>query len=120
MDLRLEQLNKLLKDMLRCLGVNINEKSAQRCSQSLESVEAILVNMDAVMQIKKATGKHTLAKRDNDFKIILKELTEHGEVFTCKPCPERMYRTFSNFNRNILSHIDFRLLNKWINQHMGK
>lgn len=120
LDLRLEQLNKVLKDMLRCLGVNINEKSAQRCSQSIKPMDAILANMDAKMHLKKPTGKHILAKRDNDFKIILKELSERGEVFTCKPSPERMYKTFPNFNRNILCHIDFKLLNKWINQHMGK
>ena len=43
--------------MLRCLGVNIKEKSAQRCSQSLESVEAILTNMCTVMLIKKVNWK---------------------------------------------------------------
>ena len=120
LDLRLEQLNKVLKDMLRCLGVNVNEKSAQRCSKALESVETIMGNMDAVMQIKKATGKHILAKRDNDFKIILKELNERGEVFECNPCPERNYKSFSNFNRNILGRIDFPMLNKWIKRHIGK
>ena len=41
LDLRLEQLNNLLKEMLRCLGVNVTEISAKWCGEAMSILEEI-------------------------------------------------------------------------------
>ncbi|CAB3978803.1 hypothetical protein AC249_AIPGENE19565, partial [Paramuricea clavata] len=63
MDLRLEQLDKLLKDMLRCLGANITQKSSERCSKALKLVEDILSSIDSELNMK--TPKDTQTSDGN-------------------------------------------------------
>ncbi|CAB4009980.1 hypothetical protein AC249_AIPGENE16794 [Paramuricea clavata] len=46
LDLRMEQLNKLLKSQLRALGSNINETNAGRVANAIEGVELILGSID--------------------------------------------------------------------------
>ena len=120
LDLRLEHLNKLLKDMLRCLGVNITEKSVERCSKALKSIEEILCSIDMELRVKKPKGQHIIAKKDKDFKILVKEISKRGELFAHNPDPKRKYQEFPDFDSNILNHLDFRRVNSWISQHLAR
>ena len=43
LDLRLKHLNNLLKEMLKCLGVTVIQKSMQRCSETIPAPEEILI-----------------------------------------------------------------------------
>ena len=115
LDLRLEHLNNLLKEMLKYLGVNVTQKSAQRCSEAISAPEEILTNMDTELGIDQPSGHHTSANDDKDFLLLVKEIQERGDMFTFTP--ERKYQKISNFNRNILGELDFGQLNKWINTH---
>ena len=115
LDLRLEHLNNLLKEMLKYLGVNVTQKSAQRCSEAISAPEEILRNMDTELGIDQPSGHHTSANDDKDFLLLVKEIQERGDMFTFTP--ERKYQKISNFNRNILGELDFGQLNKWINTH---
>ena len=115
LDLRLEHLNNLLKEMLKCLGVNVTQKSVQRCSEAISALEEILRNMDSELGIDQPSGHHISAKDDKDFLLLVKEIHERGDMFTFTP--ERKYQKMSNFSRNILGELDFGQLNKWINTH---
>ena len=99
LDLRLEHLNNLLKEMLKCLGVNVTQKSAQRCSEAMSALEEILRNMDTELGIDQPSGHHISANDDKDFLLLVKEIHERGDMFTFTP--ERKYHKISNFSRNI-------------------
>ena len=105
LDLRLEHLNNLLKEMLKCLGVNVTQKSAQRCSEAISALEEILRNMDTELGIDQPSGHHISAKDDKDFVLLVKEIHERGDMFTFTP--ERKYQKISHFNRNTLGELDF-------------
>lgn len=115
LDLRLEHLNHLLKEMLKCLGVNVTQKSAQRCSEALSALEEILRSMDSELGVAHPSGHRISAKDDKDFLLLVKEIHERGDMFTYTP--DRSYQKLSNFNRNILGELDFSQLNKWISTH---
>ena len=90
LDLRLEHLNNLLKEMLKYLGVNVTQKSAQRCSEAISAPEEILRNMDTELGIDQPSGHHTSANDDKDFLLLVKEIQERGDIFTFTP--ERKYQ----------------------------
>ena len=64
LDLRLEHLNNLLKEMLKCLGVNVTQKSAQRCKEAISALEEILRNMDTDLGIDQPREHHISANDD--------------------------------------------------------
>lgn len=118
LDLRLEHLNNLLKEMLRNLGVNVTEKSAQRCSEAISMLEEMLHKIDVELGVKEPSGHHIKAKDDKDFEALIKEIHERGNLFSFDPSSsERNYQKFPDFQRNILSGLDFKQLNKWLNTH---
>jgi serine palmitoyltransferase len=119
MDLRLEQLNKLLKDMLRCLGANITQNSSERCIKALKLVEEILSSIDSELNVKTPKGQHITAKRDKDFKVLVDEISKRGELFTCNANSTRQYQEFPGFNGNILHHLNLNQVNAWISQHLS-
>ena len=115
LDLRLKHLNNLLKEMIKCLGVNVTQKSMQRCSEAISAREEILRNMDTELGIDQPSGHHISANDDRDFLLLVKEIHERGDRFIFTP--ERKYQKISNFSRNILGELDFGQLNEWINTH---
>ena len=46
LDLKMEQLNKILKSMFRSLGPNVDEKNAVRVANALQGVEVLLESVD--------------------------------------------------------------------------
>ena len=117
LDLRLEHLNNLLKEMLRSLGVNVTENSAKRCSEAISTLEEMLHNIDVELGVKEPSGHHIKAKDSQDFATLVKEIHERGNLFFFNPTLERNYQKFPDFQRNILSGLDFNQLNKWLNTH---
>ena len=117
LDLRLEHLNNLLKEMLRCLGVNVTEKSAKRCGEAMSILEEMLHKIDVELGVKEPSGHHITANDDQDFAALVKEIHERGGLFSFNPSSDRNYEKFPDFQRNILSGLDFNQLNKWLNSH---
>ena len=52
-----------------------------------------------------------------DFAALMKEIHKRGGLFSFNPSSERNYDKFEDFQRNILSGLDFNQLNKWLNSH---
>lgn len=74
LDLRLEHLVHLLKELLAHLGVNLTIPAAERCSKALKTVEDPLASVDSQLEVKRSSGRHTMTHSKADFETIVKEL----------------------------------------------
>lgn len=117
LDLRLEHLVHLLKELLANLGVNLTVAAAERCSKALKAVEDLLNSIDSHLEVKRPSGRHTMARSKADFEAIVKELHVRGDVFSKSPEDGREYRCFKHIKGSLWGNLDYGQLNKWINQH---
>ena len=62
-------------------------------------------------------GTTTQPIMTQDFAALMKEIHKRGGLFSFNPSSERNYDKFEDFQRNILSGLDFNQLNKWLNSH---
>lgn len=112
LDLRMEQLNKLLKSQLRALGSNINESSAERVANALEGVELILssIDKDCIRTPKK--GYRSKGKDTTTVQQIVKDLMDK-RVFM-KLREREGYPSFKEFPLNLLENLDYNDLHAWM------
>ena len=116
LDLRLEHLNNIVKGVLKNLGPNIrSERCAARCCLSVGQLDTFIDIVDRDLGVKKPTGTHISKKSQDDFKALVNEL--HTRVNVFESVPGRKYQHFPGFSSNILSKLNFRLLNDWITSH---
>lgn len=62
-------------------------------------------------------GTTTQPIMTQDFAALMKEIHKRGGLFSFNPSSERNYDKFEDFQRNILSGLDFNQLNKWLKSH---
>ena len=103
--------------MLRSFAVNVTENSAKRCSEAISTLEEMLHNIDLELGVKEPSGHHNKAKDSQEFVTLVKEIHERGNLFFFNPTLERNYQKLPDFQRNILTGLDFNQLNKWLNTH---
>ena len=84
MDLRMEHIIHLHKQMFSNLGANLHEPLALRCSRAVKYVENLLSSIDAELAVKRPSGNHTVTRSQSDFQAIVKELHTREEVFVNK------------------------------------
>ena len=113
LDLRMEHLNKLLKAGLTQLGANITEESAKRIAESLEGLETLLNNVDKDISMQKSTQHRGTKHLMQTVKLITEDLVVE-KVFVNKP--DRQYKSFMNFNRDILHKLDQKKFYEWAKQ----
>ena len=111
MDFRLENWNNETKELLKHLGINLNEKTTKCEASSIAFLEELLSTIDRDIQLHRLGGKHSMKKKDADTKSLVKDLIGH-KVFDFTP--DRSYEKFSNFDQNILSKMDITKLAFWI------
>ena len=112
LDLRMEQLNKLLKSQLRALGSNINETNAGRVANAIEGVELILGSIDKDCMLATRKGYRSKGKDTNTVNQIVKDLIDK-KVFM--RLPERDgYPSFPNFPSNLVQNLDYKDLHSWM------
>lgn len=118
LDLRLEQLNGILKSCLKVLGPNFNEKSAQRVARSIGKVEKILAGTDK--DCHGAKEINTRAKTDPTEAVaqIVKDLISQ-DVFVYTP-GRAGYPSFPKFSSNLLEKLDYRDLYRWMKDKMSE
>lgn len=110
LDLRKEQLNKVLKTMWRSLGSNINEKNASRVANTLEMMEKILESIDKDCSYTKRHGNRNIKNEEAAVTQISSDLMgKHVFKFT----PGRQgHASFPKFSGNLLESVDYRDLHK--------
>ena len=117
LDLRLEHLVYLLKELLANLGVNLTVPAAERCSKVLKAVEDLLASVDSQLEVKRPSGKHTVTRSKADFEAIVKELYVRGDVFSNRADDNREYRCFKHIKGSLWGNLNYGQLHSWINQH---
>lgn len=118
LDLRLEQINKITKDMLKNLGPNITENTALRCSRAVYHVEQLIQSVDDDLHLSNPHGKHKVHKSEAGFRSLVHALHQRGKVFHYSESTDRQYIEFRNFPSNCaLKNLNMKLLNHWICSH---
>ena len=77
----------------------------------------MLHKIDVELGVKEPSGHHITANDDQDFAALVTDFHERGGLFSFNPSSDRNYEKFPDFQRNILSGLDFNQLNKWLNSH---
>ncbi len=116
LDLRKEQLNKVLKTMWKSLGSNINEKSASRVANTLEMMENIMESIDDDCSYSKRSGKRNISSENEAVNQIAMDLMNKN---TFHYTPDRKgHSSFSKFSGILFEGIDYRDLHKWMKEHI--
>ena len=80
LDLRMEHIVHLLKEMISNLGVNLTPKASLRCSKAVWPVEQMLKAIDNELGCQSPYGKHTVSHSEKNFELIVQELLKE-DVF---------------------------------------
>lgn len=117
MDIRMEHLICLTKELLKRLGPNLTEAAAKRCCKAVGHVSDLIDLVDEDLRIERPSGHHKMQQRGADFKLLVDEFHRRGSMCKFDPQPEREYRIFANFRDRLIKGLDLTSLNKWISQH---
>ena len=112
LDLRMEQMNKIVKSMWKALGPNLNEQSAERLADTLEPVEVILERVDNDCLMTKSKGCRSKGKPENAVQQITKDLIQI-QAFKYQ-LGRNGHPSFLNFPSNMLDKLDYRDLHSWM------
>ncbi|XP_078686624.1 uncharacterized protein LOC144919205 [Branchiostoma floridae x Branchiostoma belcheri] len=111
LDLRLEQMNNLLKAFLKHLGPNLNETTAARIADCIGQLEAILKRIDSDLGVTRARGYHHKGDPTEDiFKLV--EQYEQANVLEYQP--GRQYNAFPGFQRDLLAKLNVSQMAYWM------
>lgn len=116
MDLRKEQLNKVLKTLWRSLGSNINESSASRVANTLELMEQIMDKIDQDCKCKAKQGKRNIPNKEAavvqvSFDLMSKKVFKHT--------PGRQgHPSFLKFRGGLFGNLEYKSLHKWMTEHI--
>lgn len=117
-DLHMEHLNRLLKDVIIGLGANISESSIVSASRSLNALVSLTTSFDEQLGIHQESTHHTKRSSDKDRELVLKQLTEHSKVFDY--VPGRKHLGFKKISPNVTRTVDADALFKWINNQQKR
>lgn len=116
LDLRMEQLNKIVKSMWRSLGANLNEKSALRLADTLEPMEQILESIDNDCDFCDGPGYRSRGDAKRTVELVTKDLVD-AEMFKKQP-GRPGHPSFSKISSNLLQNLDYRDLHNWMREHI--
>lgn len=117
MDIRMEHLINLTKELLKHLSVNITEKAAKRCSKAIGHVDQLVSSVDRDLMMERPGCHHKTQKRESDLRLLVNEFHLKGKIFHFNPHPEREYHVFAGFQDSLIKRLDLSSLNKWITHH---
>lgn len=83
-DLHMEHLNRLLKDMIVGIGANISESAIVQSSKSLDGIKTVCHNFDKSAGIHADSIHHTKKSSKKDQELVVKQLLE-SKVFSYIP-----------------------------------
>lgn len=115
LDLSLEFVNCLLKEVVRKLGPNAtNTHAVDRYCKAVDITKPVLENFDRQCSITSRSGKHSHTSVTDDLQKILQELVEQ-QAFTFTP--GRRYYHYSNCKSSILQDFNIQDMFNWIDKH---
>ena len=108
-ELRLEQINRLSKELLHNLGVNLNEVGAKRESMAIGFLEKILQSIEEDLRV--PNGHHKMKEKEADMHHLIGNLLSK-EIF--KHTNGRKHEKYNGFERNLLAKLDVTSLANWL------
>ena len=112
LDLRMEQLNKIVKTMWKSLGANISESSAERIANTVEPVELIMEGIDRDCGGLHRVGFRTQGKPEVAIAQVTKDLM-NIQAFKYQK-GRAGHPSFQNFPSNLLKDLDYRDMHAWM------
>lgn len=112
LDLRMEQLNKIVKTMWRSLGANINENSAARLANTVQPMEMVLDSIGKDCSLTRSPGHRSVGKPEAAVAQIVDDLIKI-KAFRHQP-GRKGHPSYPAFPRNILKSLDYRDLHSWM------
>jgi hypothetical protein len=106
-----------MKQSLRHLGVNINEKTADIEAKALKGILDLVESHNLDLGLKKPSGYHKDCKSDQDIKQIVGILKEK-RMFQQEN--GRSYASFPKMTRPLLASLDVHKLKVWMEGHIKK
>ena len=116
LDLALEFLNRIFKDVVKKLGPNASTKSINRICHAMGVTKQLTENFDSSMLLYKRSGKHMRRSEKADMTKIVRELVSQDAL---TKIPGRSYGFYSNFKPTLLHDFDIQKFYNWINDHKG-
>ena len=115
LDLSLEFVNRLLKEVVRKLGPNAtNTHAVDRYCKAVDITKPVLENFDRQCSITSRSGKHSHMSVTADLQKVLQELVEQ-QAFSVTP--GRRYYHYSNCKSSILQDFNIQDMFNWIDKH---
>lgn len=114
LDLRMEQMNKIVKSMWRSLGANLNESSAARLANTVDEMECILNAVDKDCEIGSSPGHRSNGNREAAVQQITKDLVKIDAFTYQKGRPG--HPSFPKFPVSLLKGLNFRDLHSWMKE----
>jgi len=108
----MEHQNRLLKQMWRSVGSNLNEKSAARLAGTLDSVEIILNSIYVNCKLSERSSHRSVAEKDEAVQQITVDLMSKNVFRHSQGRPG--HPSFNNFSSSFLSGLDYRDLHTWM------
>lgn len=116
LDLRMEQLNKIVKTMWRALGANLEEKSAARLASTLEPMEQILESIDTDCNLANEFGYRSGGDPKKTVEIVVNDLMRI-QAFK-KQLGRSGHPSYPKISSNLLKNLDYRDLHNWMREHL--
>ena len=105
LDLRMEHLNKSVKQGLKRLGPNLTESAAIKMSRSADGVQEVVTSYDKMTRVKQSSGYHASSKSERDFSEVLKEL-QKGKVAEFHKGRQFYCSSLKNYSHDVLKDLD--------------
>lgn len=113
LDLKKEQLHKVLKTIWRGLGPNLNQASASRVAEALENLERLLNSTDNDCTLQERRGYRSKGDNTEAVKQVMSDLME---IKAFKQTPGREgHPSFPEFPSSIVK-LDYRELHAWMTE----
>jgi hypothetical protein len=117
LDLRMEQLNKVVKTMWRALGANLNEESAARLADTVEPLDLIMDAVDKDCNFDKGRGRRSSGKPEPAVQQVTKDLMQI-KAFKME-VGRAGHESFPDFPSNLIWNLDYRDLHSWMKNLMN-
>lgn len=111
MDLHLEHLNNFLKEQLKTLRSNLDEKNAKRVSEAMNNIRTLVLTTEKNLNVKKASS----GAQKRDYRETVKKMTK--EMKNQNPfADDNKYKSYENFeiyDETLLTKQDTTKLLEW-------
>jgi hypothetical protein len=110
LDLHMEHLNLILKQLIQTCGGNLTQRTIQRNARSLSIIRQIVEGVHEDCKRKSSSGYHGVKDPESSVEIIVNDLIA-GKVYEHQP-GRKGYNSFENFSEKIID-TDYRDFFSW-------